>query len=590
MAIRQRITVKKKIKSKIKRISDRKVNALFPHKSVETGYTNDFEELVSKVTTQQLINPFVGNDLFVEEVNSQFVPIEPIFDFIKLAEIYLQSNILRQCVESYVVNIESYGHVLEYIGPEGSIDSDESVKEKQEINAFFANISAMDSFADLRSKSRIDREVLGNRAFEVIRDRRGRIVRLEHVPVGTLRMTKRDRNITVVSVIIRNSEDGGFTRKNVERHFRRFVQVQIDGLFRKVYFKEFGDPRKINPVDGMEDSSISFKNQATEILWESTYTPGTVYGTPRWVGSLPALLGSRESEMVNLNFFRDNAIPAMVILVSGGALTEESFYKVEQYINAVRGQRSMNRVMILEAAADEHAGDIEHSQPAPKIDMKPMISERQQEGLFQDYDQKNMQKVRSSFRLPPIYVGRAEDYTRASAFASMLVAESQIFAPERQTFDKLINEKVLITMKPRFWKFKSLGPSTAEPEAVSKMLDAFGKHGSLTPNAVIKIANRMLDVDIESITEEWGDSPFSIIMEYVRQGREIKGLEGFIGELLDNTDENSLNDNPEKDVGNNVVPIRALVKRIVNKEMRIMTEEIRDTLEEFKGLQTFATE
>jgi capsid portal protein len=187
--------------------------------------------------------------------------------------------------------------------------------------------------------------------------------------------------------------------------------------------------------------------------------------------------------------------------------------------------------MVLEASADEQSGSIDHSQPAPKIEMKPMISERQQEGLFQEYDEKNMQKVRQSFRLPPIYVGRAEDYTRASAVASMITAEGQVFAPERGLFDEFMNRHVLASHGTRFWRFKSLGPALADPDAISKMIETFDSTGALTPNLVIKIARKMLDIDIETITDEWGDFPFPILMEYARQGADLPGITDHIADL-----------------------------------------------------------
>jgi hypothetical protein len=51
--------------------------------------------------------------------------------------------------------------------------------------------------------------------------------------------------------------------------------------------------------------------------------------------------------------------------------------------------------------------------------------------------------VRRSFRLPPIFIGAADDYNFASAVASYTVAEAQVFRPERDEFDEIINVKLM---------------------------------------------------------------------------------------------------------------------------------------------------
>lgn len=194
----------------------------------------------------------------------------------------------------------------------------------------------------------------------------------------------------------------------------------------------------------------------------------------------------------------------------------------------------MHRIMVLEASADD-TGSVEHGAPAPRITMQPMISERQQDGLFREYDIHNITKVRSAFRLPPILVGKAEDYTRASALASIKTAEDQVFVPERSRMDDLINNHILSTYHPRFWRYKSLGPATTDAEDLSKILTALGTQGALTPNVVIKLANKMLGITIAPIMDDWGDFPFEVIQSYVDQGATIKGLDKFIKQLKKET-------------------------------------------------------
>ncbi len=447
--------------------------------------------------------------------------MEPVYSYKDLIKLGLASTILRQCVDSYVTNIESYGIELEYIGPEGQEQSRAAQNEKARIDRIIANLTNDDRpLQKHREDSRIDKEFLGARCFEVIRDAAGRVVGFDHVPTVTIRVTTREREYTTYSVY--DARNGiQVTRK---RRFRRFVQISENG--QKTWFKEYGDPRPINPQNGQVDYSLAIEDEATEIYYDALYFPGTPYGVPRWAGAIPALLGAREAEMVNLNFFRDNAIPAMAVLVSGGALTEESFDKIENYIQGVRGAASMNRIVVMEAVSDgAEAAAIDGSLPAPKIDIKPMLSERQHEGLFQNYIAESERKTRSTFRLPPIYIGSASEYNRASAFASMLTADQQIFVPERMAWDEMFDRIVLSTHGVSYWRARSSGPGLQDPAEISKIVTTLGKEGALTPNVAIKIANRYLDANIQPVMDDWGDLPFAIVMEYVRKGDTLKGLD-----------------------------------------------------------------
>lgn len=503
--------------------------------------------------------------------------MEPVYGYKQLIKMALSSTILRQCVDSYVTNIESYGMELEYIGPEGQEQSRAAQNEKARIQRIVAGLTNDERpIQKHREDSRIDKELLGARCFEILRDAAGRVVGFDHVPTVTIRVTTREREYTTYNEY--DAKAGVSVTKR--RRFRRFVQINENG--QKTFFKEYGDPRPINPENGNVDYSLSIEDEATEIFYDSLYFPGTPYGVPRWAGAIPALLGAREAEMVNLNFFRDNAIPAMAVLVSGGALTEESFEKIDNYITGVRGAASMNRIVVMEAVSDgAEAAAIDGSLPAPKIDIKPMLSERQHEGLFAAYISDTERKTRSSFRLPPIYIGSASEYNRASAFASMLTADQQIFVPERRSWDEMFDRIVLATHGVSYWRARSAGPGLQDPAEVSKIVQTLGKEGALTPNVAIKIANRYLDADIQPVMDEWGDLPFSIIMSYVNNGDTIKGLDIFeerVQQVLP-PDPDGADEGGEEGEEDQTQAIQKTLRRLLDEVSDRMAEQLDEALQ-----------
>ena len=54
--------------------------------------------------------------------------------------------------------------------------------------------------------------------------------------------------------------------------------------------------------------------------------------------------------------------------------------------------------------------------------------------------------------------GDIRDFNRSTADAALHFAESQVFEPERQEFDFIVNRKLLAEMGIRFWRFVSKSP------------------------------------------------------------------------------------------------------------------------------------
>jgi PBSX family phage portal protein len=325
--------------------------------------------------------------------------VETPFDLVGLTAMPEESSILSQCIGAYEVNIDSFGHDYIYIGPEEQKDSKPVKDERKRLGNFFKMINPRESFPSLRRKIRRDYETTGNAYFEVLRDLKDEVSILEHLPAHSIRLGPLDKDPIEIEIKMVSS-DGEIVKKKTHRWFRRFVQI-VDR--KKVWFKEFGDPRNIRATDGKVVDDLPEEEQATEVYHFKQYSARTPYGVPRFIGNLPAIRGSRRSEIVNLGYFNRNAIPPMLVMVSGGGLTESSFQKVEKYFKEeAGGLNNYHTVLILEAVPHGTGMD---DKGAVHITTKSLQEARLHDALFQDYDQKNMRKVRSSFRLPPIYLG-----------------------------------------------------------------------------------------------------------------------------------------------------------------------------------------
>lgn len=474
--------------------------------------------LKSYMSTQAEPDAFAGQ-YGREAVTNTLEPIAPPYNLNALTRLPDENFMLSQCIAAMVTNVYGHGFRLEYVGDDGKHEEEGAQAQKVIAEEFLADPNGETSLIDTLEALGTDRETIGNGYIEVGRNLKGEVVSLDHRVGTTIRLTARDKEETEIQVpILRN---GQIILKKAFKRFRRFVQQTGT---KKVYFKEVGDPRKIDPATGAVNEGLAFQDTATELFHFHSYNPRSPYGVPRWFSQLPAVLGSRQAELTNFDFFNENAIPAVAVTVSGGMLTDESLRQIEELTNRVRGRKSMNRFMVLEVQGDETSASLDGQIPAPRVEFKT-FADRQKDGLFLDYKKDCGVSIRSAFRLPPLFVGLSDDMTHATAKTSFEVGESQVFAPERNKFEEFMNRVVLPSMGVTLWHYRALPAKITDSEDVIRALETLNQLGGMTPNAAIDFANEYFGLKIAKITDKWGDWPFEIVKA---QAARLKGIDQII--------------------------------------------------------------
>lgn len=388
--------------------------------------------------------------------------LTPTYSPMLLATLVQQNNTLGQCVAAMEVNVDGTGYEIERRDGEEKTDKDK--KNIKDIEAFFDEPYPGESFITIRRKLRRDLEATGNAYLEVIRNPKGEITFLNYLDAKYVFMMKLDNSTTPVSrVVKRNGRDVSLKMSVRERRFAQVVGVNA------VYFKEFGSTRPLDKRTGKwvdtKAGKLDPSLQASELihftLEEDVKTP---YGVPRWINQVPSVLGSRKAEEYNLEFFNHGGVPPAMILVQGGALTTKAREALTNYLAGKAKYKQ--RGVLVEAYAT--GGDL-NSAGNVRITVERFGAERQNDSMFQKYDDKCYEHVRSSFRLPPLFVGRSEEHTYANAQASYLVAEEQVFAPERREFDEIINVRVMSSIAPDY-VFRSKPQTFSDSEGKMKAL------------------------------------------------------------------------------------------------------------------------
>lgn len=437
-----------------------------------------------------------------------FVVLKPLYDPLSLMRLVEMSDILGQCIAAMATNIDGLG--WEYVRIDDPTEATdlpaEAKQEKEKLELFLNYVNDRDDFTKVRKRHRFNMEACGYGAIEVVRNRTGDIIELYNIPSHVLRMTKPDEDFTDFEEQIRGT-DGKFLPFQRKRKFRRFVQL-LNGS-KKVFFKEFGDPRAISLTTGREGPSGE-EDYANEILFTTIYSPYTPYGLPRWIGNLMALMGSRKAEEINYLFFDNKTIPPLIIMVSGGALTGEAVDRLENlFEKELKGVENFHKALLLEATPHS-ATDIPGEKISPvRITVQPLTTFIQKDALFMEYRKSARNAIRSSFELPPIYTGDTTDYTRATAFESARVAEEQVFEPARRDWDYMFNRMIIPAMSVNFWNLKSLGVKTKDDTEIVKAMGMVKE--AITVAAIQEAVAEMRNVPKGQIDPKMYETPLALL-------------------------------------------------------------------------------
>lgn len=454
-----------------------------------------------------------------------------------LVKLPKKNNVLLQCIASMVANIESPGqrYAFNKSLPLDQKDSTAARAELDSLRFFTENPNPETTLTEIREIARQDLETLGYAFIEVVRNAKGNVTQLYNVRSHKYRLIKLDTDAAPVAVTFKIPSGADNKKPNkttFDKFYRKYAYVPSNGNY--TYYKEFGDPRILNSKTGKyesESKKVPDSLIATELIHISIYDPDNLYGSPRYINNIPAILGSRECELTNFQFFKENAVPNMAVLLSGGFLTEGSVANLQRFLTSVKGRESMQRIIVLEATGDQDAASDDGKVQPPRMNIQMLGNERQNDEQFQDYDTNNRRKIQSSFRIPDILIGLSTDYSRNTADSAKAMAESQVFMPERAKIERLFNTKILPAVvygkdatRLKYWEFKANPPRIASEDGLTKLFTTLNLMGAITSNIAIDITNEVLGTNIPLSDKPWANIPFPIVQS-LANANNLAGVE-----------------------------------------------------------------
>lgn len=459
------------------RVSSRVTSIGMVHKA-------DTASLVTNGTENVAEDSFSGSYMTASKTGPAVIGIlEPFYKPVTLKQVCETNNVLLQCIEAMEVNIDGTGHSIDLI--EGATENEQ---EKKMLEDFFKEPYPMKTMVGIRRELRNDLESTGNGYLEVIRNAKDEVVLINYLDCVDTRLIRLDDPVVRDMTIQRSGKE---VQVQVRVRERRFVQL-VNG--QKVYFREFGASRQINRETGeweTKERVVPFEKRGSEVLhFTVSKEARTPYGAPRWINQLPSALGSRKAEEFNLSYFDAGGIPPVLILVQGGYIGDQLKEDLQRHLNG----GNKHRAAIVEAVSASGSLD---SSGTVQIRVERFGSERQADAMFQQYDKNCEDHLRIGFRLPQMFIGRTTDVNFATAQVAYMVAEAQVFGPERFEFDSRINATVVRALGAKNYRFHSLPLTLTDVDHQLKAMEQIAQISGTDAEEFVKVLNKVVNLNVE---------------------------------------------------------------------------------------------
>lgn len=429
------------------------------------------------------------------------VLIDPPYNLKKLACMRNVSTDLGQVIDAMVTNTVGFGWQLRERRMPDAFRAQHAQAIERERNTLKAALGTVHPKYSLRALLKMeeqDRYGCGNGYLEMIEDKGGRLAGLTHLRGHEVRLTYQDAAPTKVAVPFVRPDTFEIDYRKMMYRFRRFVQIRAGQL---IWFKEAGDPRAMDYTTGQYAPTVPFERRATSLLQRTIYNAESSYGVPLWIGNIFDVLGNREAAEVNYFTLKGNNIPSMFVIIENGMLTPGSVTRLREFVERnIETSSNFSKFIVLEGeASEEGAPQPEHF----RIKVEPLTQLQRDDALYLQYSSGNRDRVRESHRVSPLFTGRTDDITRATADASKAVTDEQVFAPERDDLAEELTCELLLRMGARFHTLRLNHPNVTNDETLVRLMLAAEKSGAMTPFR----ANRVIE---DAFGDDIGPMPTGI--------------------------------------------------------------------------------
>jgi PBSX family phage portal protein len=328
--------------------------------------------------------------------------------------------------------------------------------------SFLVTANPLESFHEVILSAYMDFEEVGGGHIEVIQTRKGDPAELYWVPGETMYLNK--------------SKD-------------TFIQ-ELNG--KTVHFTPFG----------LAKQSDRSKNQMIRFKYPSNRS--TFYGRPDWIGAVGSMILDALAVEWNYRFFKNNAIPALAVIVEGGEFDKDTKALVRDFLTqSVKGIDNSHKTLYLPI-----------NDPNIKVRFEKIMAEVK-DADFQKLRTSIRDEVLSGHGVPPRIMGVITSGSLGGggeAEQQLKIFKEVSVSPKQQLFESVINRTLLAGTGMRI-KFRSidLSSDTSDIENVRGLV----QDEILTPEE----GRNMLDIEDVSKSEA-----ASLLAQIVRLRNTLKSV------------------------------------------------------------------
>lgn len=417
--------------------------------------------------------------------------LEPQIPFSTLREIREACDVLSPCRKAYLDNIYR-AYDFDYLGDDAEKESVEAKERLATIKGFLRRVNSRESLLKVLKRMGGDKFDYGNGFIEVQRTRNGQARWFFYCSATFVRLTKLDVNPTKRTVIL----DASGSTVEIDYYFRRFVRID-PATQQLIYFKEFGDKRAVDRTTGDYLSpevaaTMDPQQLASEIWWFKNDSGGSPYGLPDWWSAIVDSKGRYTTRWINFDTVDSGGLPPVIFAYKNGTPPKGTQDMIEKAMDSWRDPGVYNAPCFMTIDSnlmlDPSTGT---ARGTADIEVIKMRDDRSEEYMFPLYRKDAKDSIRQALRLPPLYIGAAEDYTSASAYASIEIGEA-LFEPFRNENDEQVNiDLVQNELKIFDWQVRTLGSRISDKETYYKAASAISRTGGPSINHMIDAGNEL---------------------------------------------------------------------------------------------------
>ncbi|MBM4320085.1 MAG: hypothetical protein FJ125_09015, partial [Deltaproteobacteria bacterium] len=368
-------------------------------------------------------------------------------------------------------------------------------------------------------------------------DCRGPVVGLRHIEAETLRWCPASAPLlSPVWRLVDGDEDDADEQKVSGipvPHYEKAYEMRAWRLIlherngEMVYFQELGDPRIIDSATGEQIGRFDqeqwpdlqqhpLSSWANELFSDLTPDPTwSPYGAPWWWGVQEFVLGLMAAEAAIRGDIESPQIPRVIITAIGTAAAKHLERQAEKAKkdNQDKPER-VNGILYLEGTPP---GDIEFDDSVKASPLGVHQIHVLPDDLYGTYIDRARKIIRGTKGLSNKALGESEDDSYASADASLIMDDHQVYGPERSRNEEWL-DRLWQAMRIRFHRLKLVAPKIMSSEQKREWLTTMQQVGADTPEISRRVASKELGLSIPQIQGAWGDRPWGLTLLEAQAG------------------------------------------------------------------------